>query len=72
MVFHTCYLGGGNRGIVVRVQPYKRCDTLSEKQTKNKWDGGRGRVAQVSEHLPSKHKALSSKPSEEEERREGG
>jgi hypothetical protein len=41
---------------MVRGQCGQKLETLSEKQTKSKRNGG---VAQVAEHLPSEHKVLS-------------
>jgi hypothetical protein len=53
----------------VQVHPGKKCETLSEKQTKSK--GSRG-MAQVVESLPNKCEALGSVPSTEKKKKSQG
>jgi hypothetical protein len=55
--FNPNYLGGRDRRIMVRGQPIQKVKkTLSENKLKQKRAGD---LAQVVEHLTSKHKALS-------------
>jgi hypothetical protein len=50
-----------SKWIVVKAGPRQKSETLSGKITKDKKKKKKGRgVAQVTEHLPSKHKTLSS------------
>jgi hypothetical protein len=62
MAFHTCkprHAGGGSGELPSKATLGKKCETLSENKLKTK-DKSTGSIAQVVEHRPSKHEALSS------------
>jgi hypothetical protein len=59
LIYDLSYAGGIGRRIVVSGCSRQKHQTLSEKITKAKRDGG---MTQVIEHLPSTCKALSSNP----------
>jgi hypothetical protein len=61
LVVHVCYpsySGGRSRRILVQVLPEQKPETKFKNKLKQKYS-----VAQVAQHLPNKHEALSLNPS---------